>query len=175
MAIVAGDVEIRNSVKTGSAGDTTAAIGNDSLGKYLSTTVQGATLFDDISASENTASAVDYRCVFLLNKHATLTLKSAVVFISAEVAGGASVALAVDNIAATAKGSSSAQAALIANETTAPTGVGAFSSPTTAGTGLAMGDIPPASCRAFWIRRTAANTVAVSDGATLGWAAETDA
>lgn len=175
MAIVAGDVEFRYSTKVGSAGDSTASTGDGSLGKYMSTTVQGATLFDDISAAENAASTVDYRCLFLLNKHATLTLKSTVVYISAEVAGGASVAVSIDGVAASAKGSGSAQAALVANETTAPTGVGAFSSPTTAGAGLSLGDIPAASCRAFWVRRTAANTAAVADGATFGWAAETDA
>ena len=133
-------------------------------------------IFDDVSGAENAASTVDYRCIFVLNNHATLTLQNAVVFIQSEVAGGTSVALAVDNIAASAKGSASAQAAQIANETTAPTGVGAFSSPTTAATGLAIGSLTPGQVRAVWIRRTAANTAALdADGFTLAVTGDTAA
>lgn len=175
MPISSSDIVFRLSVLSGSAGDSTVGTPAGSLGKYVSTTVMPANTFDDISAAENAASTVDYRCVFLLNNHATLTLKSAVVYISSETAGGASVALSVDGIAASAKGSSSAQAAQIANETTAPSGVGAFSSPTTSGTGLALGDIPAGYVKAVWIRRTAANTAATSDGAVIAWSGETDA
>ena len=176
MAITPGDIQLRYSVTTGSAGDTTAGTAAGSLGKYVSTT-QMATgaggLFDDISGAENAASAVDYRCVFVLNNHATLTLQNAVVYLSSEVSGGANVAIAVDNIAVSAKGSASDQAATIANETTAPTGVGTFSSPTTAGTGLALGNIPSGSVKAFWVRRTATNSAAQSDAVTFGISGET--
>lgn len=175
MAITSGDIAIMYSVKTGSAGNSTSSTGPNSLGKYISTTAQGSTLFDDISAAENAASTVDYRCCFLINNHATLTLKSAGVYVSSDTSGGAVIALAIDNIAASAKGASSAQAAEIANKTTAPSGVGSFSSPTTAGTALSLGDIPAGSCRAFWVRRTAANTAAISETAVIGWVGETDA
>jgi hypothetical protein len=61
----------------------------------------------------------------------------------------------------------------VANETTAPSGV-SFSSPTTAGTGVALGTIPVAQCKAVWIRRTAANTAALSgDGVTLSVTGDT--
>jgi hypothetical protein len=178
MPIAAGDMITRFSVKTGSAGDSTASSAAASLGKYVSTTAwaDGATLFDDISGAENAASTIDYRCIFILNNHGTLTMQNTVVYISSEVAGGASTALAIDNIAASAKGSASAQAAEIANETTGPSGVGAFSSPTTAGTGLSVGNLTPGQVRAVWVRRTAANTVAVdNDGFTLGIACDTAA
>jgi hypothetical protein len=47
-------------------------------------------------------------------------------------------------------------------------GVGTFSSPTTKGTGLALGDIAAGSCRAIWIKRTAANSAALNnDGVTI--------
>lgn len=171
MPIVASDIVLRLSTASGSAGDSTASTPAASLGKYVSSTVLGTganALFDDISGAENAASTVDYRCVFVLNNHATLTMLNAVVYVSAEVAGGASVAVSVDNIATSAKASASAQAATIANETTAPSGVGAFSTPTTAGTGLALGNIAPGQVHAVWVRRTAANTSAVdADGATL--------
>lgn len=177
MPIVSSDIQLYLTVKTGSAGDTTAqADPNQSLGKYKSTTALGTganALFDDVSGAENAANTVDYRAVAVLNNHATLTLQNAVVYLSAEVSGGANCALAVDNVAPSAKGSSSAQGDSIANETTAPTAVGSFSSPTTAGTGLALGNIAPGQVKLFWVRRTATNSAAQSDGVTLGVSGDT--
>jgi hypothetical protein len=171
--IATTDLLLKLSITTGTAGNQAAQPNpNLSLGKYISTTqVVDNTLnnlFDDISGDENAAGAVDYRCVFFHNAHATLTWLAPVVWISAEVAGGANTAIAVDNIAASAVGATAAQAAVIATETTAPTGVGAFSSPTTKATGLALGDIGPGQCRAVWVRRTAQNSAAINnDGMTL--------
>lgn len=179
MAIASTDIVLRLSVVTGAAGDATASTPAGSLGKYASSSVMGTgagALFDDISGAENAASVVDYRCFFVLNNHATLTLQNAVVYLSSEVAGGASCAIATDNIAASAKGSASAQAALIASETTAPTGVSAFSSPTTDATGLSLGSLTPGQVKAVWVRRTAANSSALdADGVTLAVAGDTSA
>lgn len=180
MAIATSDIVLNGSVVTGSAGDSTAqADPNAWLGKYISTTVFATGLnglFDDVSGAENAASTVDYRCVFVKNNHGSLTLTGAKVYMSAEVASGASVAIAVDNIGPVAKGSSSAQAALIASETSAPSGVGSFSSPTTLGAGLALGDIPAGQVRAVWVRRTAANSAALdADGFTLAVGGDTAA
>lgn len=179
MAISASDILIKYSVKTGAAGDSTAGTMAGSLGKYVSTTQVSAGangMFDDISGDENAASTVDYRCVFVHNNHATLTLQNAVVWMSAETSGGANVAIAVDNIAASAKGSASAQADQIATETTAPTGAGAFSSPTTKATGLALGNLAAGQVRAVWVRRTATNSAALdNDGFTLAVAGDTAA
>jgi len=179
MPIVASDVLFKLSTLAGSAGDSTASTPAASLGKYVSTSqwVSGTNaLFDNVSGDENAASVVDYRCFFVHNNHASLTLENAVVYLSAEVAGGANVALAVDNIAATAKGSTSAQAAQIASETTAPSSVGAFSSPTTKAAGLALGSIGPGQVRAVWVRRSAANSAAINaDGFTVAVAGDTAA
>lgn len=180
MPIITTDIVYRLSTTAGAAGDSTAQGNpNASLGKYVSTTVLAAganTLYDDISGAENAANTVDYRCLFVLNNHATLTLQNAVVYVSSEVAGGAVVAIATDNTAPSPKGSATAQATQIANETTAPAGVSAFSTPTTAGTGLALGNIGPGQVKAFWVKRTAANTSAVTgDGATFAVAGDTEA
>lgn len=179
MAIVSGDIIFRYSTTAGSAGDSNTGTAAGSLGKYVSTTEMSTganALFDDISGVENAASTVDYRCFFVLNNHATLTLQNAVVYLSAEVAGGAGIAIATDNIAISSKTSASAQAAQIANETTAPSGVSAFSSPTTAGTGLALGNIGPGQVKAVWVRRTAANSAALNnDGVTLAVTGDTAA
>lgn len=178
-AITSGEILFKRSVKTGAAGNTTAqADPNAALGKYISTTAWAGgsanDLFDDISGAENAASTVDYRCIFIHNSNAANTLQNAVIYLSAEVGGGANVAVAIDNIAASAIGASAAQAAEIATETTTPTGVGAFSSPTTIGTGLALGNVAVANCRAFWVRRSAANSSALSnDGVTIACTGDT--
>ena len=180
MAIVASDIVYRFTTASGSAGDSTAGAASTSLGKYASTTAwTGGTLndlFDNVSGAENAASTVDYRCLAVLNNHATLTAFSINIYLSAEVAGGTSIALAVDNTAASAKGSASAQGSSIATETTTPSGVGSFSSPTTDGAGITIGDLTPGQVRLIWIRRTAANTSAVTgDGFTLGLSLDTPA
>jgi len=179
MAITASDMVFRYSTVAGSAGDSGAGTAGGSLGKYMSQTpvAAGANgLFDDISGAENAASTVDYRCVFLTNTHATLTATNVVVYVPAEVAGGASVAIALDNLATSDHDSSSAQAATIANETTAPTGVGSFSTPTDDGSGLSIGSLAPGECKAIWVKRSAANTGPVTgDGFTLGISFDTPA
>lgn len=177
-AITSAEIVFRYTTTAGAAGDSTAGTAAGSLGKYASTTAWagGAAndLFDDISGAENAASTVDYRAIAVLNNNAANPLANAVVYISSEVAGGASIAIATDNIAASAKASAGAQLATIATETTAPSGVSAFSSPTTLGTGLSLGTIPVANVKGFWVRRTAANTVALSaDGVTLTVAGDT--
>ena len=170
MAIASSDIAFYYSTTSGSAGNSQAGTANGSLGKYCSTTpmATGANgLFDDITGAENAASTVDYRCVFVRNDHASQTATLVTIYM-ADVAGGASCAIALDNIATSAKGSASAQAATIATETTAPSGVGAFSSPTTDGTGLAVGSLAPGQVKGIWVRRTAANTAAINaDGLTL--------
>lgn len=174
MAIVTGELLWKFSVKTGAAGNSTVGTAAGSLGKYISTTqITDATLnnlFDDVTGDENAASTVvDYRCIFIHNSNATLAWTSPVVWMSAETAQGVDCAIATDNVAASAIGSASAQAAEIATETTTPTGVSAFSSPTTKGTGLSLGaSIAAGSCKAIWIRRTSANRAALdSDSVTV--------
>lgn len=177
-AITAAEIVFRYSVVTGAAGDSTAGTANGSLGKYASTTAWAGgslnDLFDDISGAENAASTVDYRGIAILNNNGANVLENPVVYLSAETAGGASIAVAVDSVAASAKGSAGAQMLQIANETTAPAGPLSFSSPTTIGTGLALSNIPVANVKGIWIRRTAANSSALSaDGVTIAVTGDT--
>ena len=181
MAIVAADILIKLATTAGTAGNQgagTPTTGSD-YGKYISTTEVSGTalnnLFDDITGQENFDSDVEYRPVFVHNSHGSLTMQNTVVYISAETAGGASAALGADTTASSALGSASAQALTIANENTAPAGV-SFSSPTTRGTGVSLGNIAAGSVKAFWIRRTAANTVALNnDGLTFTVSCDTAA
>ena len=166
MAIVAADILFKFSVKTGTAGNQTVGTADGSLGKWISTTqITDATLhnlFDVVTGDENAASDVEYRCIFIHNAHATLTWLGPVVWLSAETAGGANIAIAVDGGASSLIGDTVAQADEVANEGTAPTGE-AFSSPTTKATGLALADLAAGRCRAIWLRRTAANSVALDN------------
>lgn len=179
MPIVAGDILFKYTTTAGSAGNTTAGVALGSLGKYISTTqITDATLnnlFDDVTGDENAALDVEYRCFMVHNNHATLTLLSPVVWISAEVSGGTNIAISVDSTAASAVGASAAQAKQVADESTAPS-TQTFTSPTSKGTGLALADLPPGQVKAIWVRRTATNSSALNnDGATIRVEGDTNA
>jgi hypothetical protein len=177
-AIVAGDILFKLSIKSGAAGNAAAQPDkNASLGKYISTTgISGALndLFDDISGAENAASITDYRCLFIHNSNTANALQNAVVWMT-EVAGGANVTIAVDSLGPFAiTAGPSPQAAEIATEVAVPSGVGAFSAPSTQGAGLALGTIPANQCKAIWIKRSAAASSALSnDGVTINVAGDT--
>ena len=179
MPLANTDVVLMLSVATGSSGASTAATTATSttegtgLGKYVSTTAlnTGTTLnnlFPDITGAQNLAGLTDYQCVFVQNNHATLTAQSVVVWINSQVAGGAVAQVALDNVAATTKTSSSAQADVIANATTSPVSIGSFTAAASAGAGLSVGNLAPGQVRAFWVQRVIANAGAVNnDGLTI--------
>lgn len=176
MPIGTSDLLIKFSTKAGAAGNSNPGTPAGSLGKYISTTqITDNTLnnlFDDVSGDENLASDVEYRCIFLHNAHGSITAQNSKVYILSETAGGASIAIGVDPTAASAIGSASAQALEVADEDTAPVGV-VFTSPTDLANAIVLGDIAPGECRAFWIRRTAANTAALAnDSVQLRFAVE---
>lgn len=166
MPIAAADVKLKFTTKAGAAGNANAGTADGSLGKYISTTEitdnNLHNLFDIVSAAENVASESEYRCIAIHNSHATLTLQGPKAFLFSEVAGGASIAIGIDPTAASAIGAAPAQAVEVANENTAPAGV-AFTSPTTFAAGVAIGDLAPGQCRMLWVRRTAANTAALTN------------
>lgn len=179
MAIVASDIKLKYSVKTGAAGNSTAGNAAGSLGKYISTTeITSASLnnlFDDVTGTENAASDVEYRCFFVHNSHASLSYTDVYVWLSAEVGGGAVAAIAVDGIAASAIGSAGAQADEVADESTAPSGE-SFSSPVSKATGISLGTIASGYCRAVWVRRSAAASAALdADGVTFSIEGDTAA
>lgn len=172
MPITATDLKFKLSVNTSPGNANAQANPNDSIGGYMSSTeLVDATLnnlFDDVTGDENAASDVEYRCMFIHNDHATLALQSPKIWISSEVAGGASVAIALDGTGVTPEAQSGTpQAERIANESTAPSGE-SFSAPTTKETGLAPANLTANSCLGLWVRRTAANSAALNnDGATI--------
>lgn len=167
MSVVSSDIKVRLSTVSGSAGNSLASTPAASLGKYMSTTdATGSAnvFFDDVSSAEALAGDVEYRCVFVYNSHSTDSALNVTAQIVSEVSGGAVTAAALDNIATSAANSGSAQAAQIANEDTAPSGVGAFGT-----SALTIGTLTAGQCKAVWLRRTvSASTAAMTgDGFTL--------
>jgi hypothetical protein len=167
VAIASSDIVKRFSVAA-AAGNTTAGTAATSLGDQISTTditdATVANLFSNVSDTEAAAGKTVYRCFFVLNNHASLTYTSATVAVNSQTSSGSDITIALDDIAVSAKGSGSAQAAVIASETTTPTGVGAF------GAGpLSIGDIAAGSVKAIWVKQvtSAGASAANPDGAVL--------
>ncbi len=169
--ITSGDILFLLSILTGTAGGSLAqGNANNSLGKYASLTAASSALnalFDRISEDENANSAVDYRCVFVMNNSAQ-TAYGVTVWVNNQTSGGATAAIGVDPTGISDYEESDAQAVQVATETDAPAGV-AFSAPTSKATGILVGDVPAGHCFAVWYRRTAANNGAKDlDGFQLG-------
>lgn len=176
MPIVNTDIVKRLSTTAGAAGDTTASTPATSLGKYVATTViTDATLsnlFREITAAEAAAGIVLYRCLFILNNHASLTSgTNTAITVNTQTSGGGSFAIGLDTTAISAKGSSSAQAVTIASETAAPAGASFTAGP------LTIGALAPAQVKAVWVQYTvSAGTSAINpDGVVLRVSGDTPA
>jgi hypothetical protein len=179
MAIQPTDIVLVYSIKTGSAGYTTASNAASSLGKYASTTEISSgvlyNLFPTLTGDQNSSGASDYKCVFVHNKHATLTLIAPVIWLTSLTASSTTYSIGLDSNPVSAQGATSAQAALIATTANAPAGV-TFSAPISKSTGIVLGDIPPLSVIGIWIQRKANNTGALaSDSVTLALDGDTQA
>lgn len=117
-----------------------------SLGGAKSSNVVPAGFFDDVTSAESAAGDTEYRCFYVHNANATLTLQNAVVWIVNNTTGNR-IAIAVGSSAINGTEQT------VANEDTAPTGGVTFTQPATKGTGLALGNIPAGQHRAVWMRR----------------------
>lgn len=156
MAIASTDIQYRLS---GGAGNTSPAA---SLGGAKSTTAAGANIFDDVASAEAVAGDTEYRCVYVHNAHASLTLVGAVFWIQANTP---SASTTFDVGVGTSAVNGTEQT--VADENTAPSGV-TFSAAATQGAGVALGDIPAGQSRAVWLRRTIqAGTGATNDTANF--------
>lgn len=170
MSVDMGNIELRLSVAA-AAGNTTAGTAATALGDQVSTSVVTSNilgnLWDEVPASEASAGAVQYRCVFLVNVDDE-TLIAAAVSLTSQTSGGSTLAIGLDPIGVTAIGAATAQAATIAGETSAPSGVTFSTGP------LTIGDLDPNEAAAIWVRRTTtAGASSVADAATLLLNAET--
>jgi hypothetical protein len=145
MAIVAADIKKRLS---GGAGNSDV---NLSLGGIISSTAITDNvlnnLFDDVSGTESLPGDTEYRGIYVLNGHGTLTMKNTRVYISSNTTSAddeIDLALAGEGLNVTME--------TVANENTAPVGE-TFSHPTTYAGGLNMGDIPAGQRYGLWVKR----------------------
>lgn len=156
MPIVSTDIKYRLS---GGAGNTSAAA---SLGGAKSSTDASSTYFDTVTPAEGTAGDTEYRCLYVHNNHGSLSLDNAVLWVSTSSLG-TNQAIAIGLGTSAVNGTEQT----VANEDTAPSGV-TFSTPTSKGAGIALGNIPAGQHRAFWVRRTVtAGAPASSNAFTL--------
>lgn len=114
-------------------------------------------LFDDIDKAESFSGDTEYRCFYFDNSDSTDTFFGVKLWISLD-ANPDDLAIGLDPAGL------NGTATTIGGEGTAPAGV-SFSSPTTEGTGLSLGDMAAGDNYAVWIRRTivAGNQVANSN------------
>lgn len=143
MPIIASDIKFRLSGGAGNS-DPTASLG----GAMSSTEVNVATLFDATSSAEAAAGRTEYRCIYVLNTHATLTALADKIWLAANTPSADTtldIGLGTSAISGTEQ--------TVANETTAPSGV-SFAAAASEGAALSIGDLAPAAWKAVWIRRT---------------------
>jgi hypothetical protein len=146
MAILNTDIQFRLS------GGASNAVPDASLGGVKSSvSIVDATihnLFDVVSSAEALAGDVEYRCFYLHNAHATLTLQASKIWIQTntpDTTTSADIGLAAAAVNATETA--------VANESTAPASV-TFSNPVNEAGALTIGDIPAGQHKAIWVRRT---------------------
>lgn len=152
MPITAAEIQYRLS---GGAANTDP---NASLGGAKSTTAVASAsngFFDLVTSVEATAGDTEYRCFYVHNANATLTLQAPRIWIQANTTG---------NRIAIGLGTSATNGTeqTVANENTAPTTV-TFSQPADFAAGIALADIPAGQHRAVWVRRTIGPATAASN------------
>jgi len=154
MPIVSGDIDFFESTATNG--------GNISLGGAITANeiTSGAlhNLFDVVDSTEAASPGqTSYRCFYVKNNHGSLTLQDAKVYFNESALDGdnaIAMALAGEGVNGTAE--------TIANEETAPSGE-SFTTPTTEGAALSIGNIPAGQHQAIWLRRTVTGGAAAAD------------
>lgn len=157
MAILSTDIQYRLS---GGASNSDPAA---SLGGAISSTAAGTNIFDNVSSAEASAGDTEYRCLYIRNGHATLTMQSAKVWIQSNTPSAdtaVAIAIAGEGVNGTAE--------TIANENTAPSGE-TFVTAVDEANAISIGNIPPGQHIAIWVRRVVNASAAAynNDGFTL--------
>ena len=131
-------------------------------GAMSSVEATGSTLFDTVTSAEAAAGDTEYRCVYIYNNGATEATSCSLWIQANTPSGDTDIAIALGG---EGEGGS---AETPADENTAPSGE-SFSSPSSAGTGLSLGNLAAGERYPVWIRRTvtAAAAASASDTFTL--------
>lgn len=159
-AILASEIEYRYS-GGGANGNPALSLGG-AIGGLIATGADGNVL-PDVTAAQAAAGETNYACIYIKNN--TIggnTWTGVVVWIDGVPIDG-SLAIGLDSAAIGATAASTA-----ANVNAAPSPTITFTSPTTKGAGLAVGDIPPGSYKALWLKRTIpASSTQANDGVSI--------
>lgn len=162
MAIAQGDLIY---YYTGSSTNAAAQTDPDaSLGGYCAssaiTSGNDNNVFDDVTGAEASAGDTEYRAIGFRNNHGSLALTSIAVWISSDT-GNADDDIKFDVEAPTGSETNGA-IQTIADESTAPTGLGGWSDATTKGTGKAApggdGDLAAGDWFGIWYQRIIAGS-----------------
>ncbi len=145
MTIVASDIQFRLSGGAANS-DPNASIGGAKSSVQI-TDASLHNLFDIVSSAEGAAGDTEYRCFYVHNAHATLTLQAAKVHIQTQTPDSdTSVEIGLGAAAVNATETA------VANESTAPGSV-TFSTAAGSGNALSIGDIPAGQHKAVWVKR----------------------
>lgn len=126
-------------------------------------------MFPHVSSQQALIGRIDYRCVYINNTNAVDTAPDVRVWRQADTSADDYIEIGLDPVGL-GDGVSTGVAPVIANSTTAPSGV-TFSAPTSYGTGIVIGNMLPLKKIPLWIRRVVpANTrgTVIANSAMLG-------
>lgn len=158
MAIAPSQIEYRLSVPDGSSGDSLpSSAAGQSLGRWVSRSVIPGgiigNLFPNATPLEFLNNQVDYQCMFVVNRHPTITLQDAVAWLAFQKPGGHTVDIAPDDTAPASISANTPQALSVTNKNTAPALVAPFTSASEKTRGIMLGSIGPNQAKAIWFRR----------------------
>ena len=126
-------------------------------------------LFDLVTTAEAAAGSISYRCIYVKNENATLTLANTVLFIQADTPNtDSSIEIAIGT--SVINGSELS----IVDENTAPVGP-VFTGAVGSDFGPSIGDLPADSTQAIWIKRIiiADSNSALNDTAIISMQGDT--
>jgi hypothetical protein len=154
LAILESEIQFRlsgGSVGAGNTDPVNSLGGTETSTQIASDTAQN--LFDNVTGSESLAGDIEYRCFFVRNTNATLTLENAKIWIAQNTSSGDdTIAIALGNVAV---GTSNEQTIAAGGKTAPSSPTLSFStSATSSGTALSIGNIPPGQHKGVWLRRT---------------------
>jgi hypothetical protein len=128
--------------------------GRSSTEVIFSPTLQN--LFDNVTSDEALSGLTEYRCIYLQNDHATDSVDSVKLWISANTpSASTTIEIGLD------PAGKNGLADTISPSTEAPAGV-TFSAPTTEGTGLSIGLLQAQDVYPVWIKRTVSASAAAT-------------
>lgn len=146
MAIVQADIKFFLSGGAGNSDPNLSLGGAISATELVAATV--GNLFDNVSGAESAAGDVEYRCFYVKNDHASLTLQAAKAFINTNTPSA-------DSDVSFSLGTSAVNGTeqTAADESTPPAGV-TWQNAIGEANSQSIGDIPFGQTMAIWLRRT---------------------